>query len=91
MKRKHPPSRAKSGSYLLEVEVDRLTQGTVASVPLAQIKVLVSDHLLPVCAWCQQLRDAQGEWHQLERVQLDWNNCLISHTICPTCAAKLAQ
>jgi hypothetical protein len=61
----------------------------VVSVPLAHIKVLVSDHLLPVCAWCQQLRDAQGEWHQLELVRLDWSAWSISHTICPTCASKM--
>jgi hypothetical protein len=89
MKSKRLFSRSKSGSYLLEVEVDHLAQGTVASVSLDRLKTLVSDPLLPVCACCQRLRDARGEWRQFELPPLDSGTWSISPTICPTCASKL--
>jgi hypothetical protein len=75
--------------YLLEVELDCPASVMTASPLLAQIEVLVIDHLLPVCAWCQHLRDVQGNWYELALVHLDWSALSVSHTICPTCAAGL--
>ncbi len=90
MRRESTFSRPHSRSYLLEVEIDRLAESLIEHPTLLQIKVMVTDQLLPVCAWCQQLRDVQGSWHPKETVHLDWATWAITHTICPTCAAEMA-
>ena len=90
MRRESMSSPSRYTSYLLEVDIDRLAESFIDTPALAQIKVMVIDQLLPVCAWCQQLRDIQGSWHHKDTVHLDWTTWAVTHTICPTCAAELA-
>ena len=90
MRRESASSPSRHRSYLLEVEIERLAENLIDTPALAQIKIMVIDHLLPVCAWCQQLRDIQGSWYPKETVHLDWATWTITHTICPTCASELA-
>ena len=50
---------------------------------LATVKTLRG--LLPICAWCRQVRNDQGYWNNLEahlREQLDVD---FTHGMCPTC------
>ena len=89
MRRESTSSPPRPRSYLLEVEIDRLAESLIEHPALVQIKVLVTDQLLPVCAWCQQLRDVQGSWYPKETVHLNWTDWKITHTICPTCAAEV--
>lgn len=44
--------------------------------------------LLPVCAWCHQIRDASGNWLQVDRFLHD-RGASITHVICPPCFAKI--
>lgn len=41
--------------------------------------------LLPICAWCGQIRDAGREWKTMERYLQDTAGTQMSHGICPTC------
>jgi hypothetical protein len=41
--------------------------------------------LVPVCAWCKQIRDEEGRWHSWERYIADRSLARFSHGICPTC------
>lgn len=54
---------------------------------LAEVRTL-SD-LLPMCAWCGQVRDDAGYWQKLEAYLHDRTGTAVSHGICPSCAAKL--
>ncbi len=54
---------------------------------LARIKVLSG--LLPICASCKRIRDAQGHWQQLEVYIHDHSDAEFSHGICPDCAQRL--
>jgi hypothetical protein len=45
--------------------------------------------LLPVCAWCHQIRDEEGDWHPMEAFLLKRTRAAATHGICPTCEAKL--
>lgn len=45
--------------------------------------------LLPICASCKNIRDKDGQWHQIESYIRDRSGSEFSHGICPDCADKL--
>lgn len=45
--------------------------------------------LLPICANCKRIRDAEGNWANLERYISDRSNAEFSHGICPACREEL--
>lgn len=47
--------------------------------------------LLPICAWCKNIRDDMGYWQQIEAYVSRHSEASFSHGICPHCAAKLKQ
>ncbi len=44
--------------------------------------------LLPVCAWCHNIRDDEGEWHTMEVFLQKRTGASATHGICPSCLAK---
>ena len=51
-----------------------------------QVKVL--EGLLPICAFCKNIRDESGEWERLEKYISRRSHAQFSHGVCPTCAEK---
>jgi tetratricopeptide (TPR) repeat protein len=47
--------------------------------------------LLPMCAWCKNIRDDDGYWQQVEEYLGKRTDAQFSHGICPPCAEKLAR
>lgn len=45
--------------------------------------------LLPVCAWCKDVRNERGYWMQAEPQVTEHPDMEMSHGICPACAEKL--
>ncbi|MDD4735721.1 MAG: hypothetical protein PHP44_06415 [Kiritimatiellae bacterium] len=45
--------------------------------------------ILPVCASCKRIRDAEGNWHLIEVYVRARSDAEFTHGICPECAAKL--
>jgi PAS domain S-box-containing protein len=54
---------------------------------LATVKTLRG--LLPICAWCKQVRNDAGYWRRLEAHLQEHLDVRFTHGICPSCAAKL--
>jgi hypothetical protein len=54
---------------------------------LSQVKTLSG--LLPICAWCNKVRDGAGHWHRLEEYLSTHAEVDITHSICPECREKL--
>ncbi|MBK8727659.1 MAG: response regulator [Holophagaceae bacterium] len=54
---------------------------------LAEVKTLSG--LIPICAWCKQVRDDQGFWQQVERYMADRTDANFTHSVCPNCLPKL--
>lgn len=54
---------------------------------LAQIKLLTG--ILPTCASCKKIRDANGNWEQMEMYITKHSDAKFSHGICPECTKKL--
>ena len=44
--------------------------------------------ILPTCAWCRKIRDADGQRQQMETYISDRSEAKFSHGICPECAKK---
>ena len=47
--------------------------------------------LLPVCAWCQKVRDDQGYWDQIESYVAAHSDATFTHCICPDCHQRFLQ
>lgn len=44
--------------------------------------------IVPICAWCKEIRDDEGYWHQLEAYMKKHVGVRFSHGICPDCMDK---
>jgi DNA-binding response OmpR family regulator len=53
---------------------------------LAEIKTLSG--ILPICAYCKQIRNDQGYWQQVEDYISQHSKAMFSHGICPDCYRK---
>jgi len=44
--------------------------------------------LIPVCAWCDRVRDEDGHWHQLNIEPFFQSGFSLTHTICGDCKGE---
>ncbi len=56
---------------------------------LAQVKQLGG--LLPICAWCKNVRDDKDYWQSVEEYLSERTDARFSHGICPDCLEKVEQ
>lgn len=52
-----------------------------------EIKILQG--LLPMCAWCRDIRDDKGYWQKLEAYIEEHTDSAFTHGICPKCMKKV--
>ena len=67
-----------------EAEKEKLIKDLKASLE----KVQTLSGLLPICAWCKQIRDDQGYWQSVEEYIGEHAKVEFSHSICPACREK---
>lgn len=53
---------------------------------MATIKTLSG--LLPICAWCKNVRDDGGYWMRVEQYVEHHSQATFSHSVCPDCAER---
>jgi AmiR/NasT family two-component response regulator len=53
---------------------------------IATIKTLSG--LLPICAWCKNVRDDSGYWMRVEHYVEQHSKATFSHSVCPECASR---
>jgi hypothetical protein len=53
---------------------------------LAEIKILKG--LIPICTWCKNIRDENGDWIKIESYIEENSEAEFTHGICLTCAKK---
>ncbi len=56
---------------------------TTLRTTLEEVKTLRG--LIPICAWCKQIRDVQGLWHELEAYLRGHTEADFTHGLCPAC------
>ncbi|MBF0288268.1 MAG: PAS domain S-box protein [SAR324 cluster bacterium] len=67
-----------------EEEKDRV----IKKLQRALKKIEKLQGLIPMCAWCKNIRDDQGYWHQVEAYIAEYAGGSFSHGICPECYEK---
>lgn len=70
-------------------QAERQCQGTLAELRQAREQVGTLRGLLPICASCKRIRDANGRWELMENYIGQRSAATFSHTYCPQCAHKL--
>jgi PAS domain S-box-containing protein len=53
---------------------------------LAQVKALSG--LIPICAWCKNIRNDKGYWQNVEQYVRSNTDATFTHGVCPDCAEK---
>lgn len=66
----------------IEHKSEQLTRQQLQET-LAEIKVLRG--IIPICAYCKQIRDDEGFWHQVEAYIRKHSGADFTHGICPGC------
>jgi DNA-binding response OmpR family regulator len=56
---------------------------TTLRTTMEEVKTLRG--LIPICAWCKQVRDVQGLWHELEAYVREHTEADFTHGLCPAC------
>lgn len=69
-----------------ETEIENIRLVQELKDALANIKLLRG--LVPICAWCKNIRDDNGFWNQLEDYISKHTEAEFSHGICPSCMEK---
>jgi DNA-binding response OmpR family regulator len=54
-----------------------------------ELKVNRLEGLLPICAYCKNIRDESNVWHQMEQYIASRSEAAFSHGVCPTCLEKI--
>ena len=79
------------GLNMLAEEIDASTvsisrfRKIVSELRTALDDVKTLSGLLPVCAWCKQIRDDTGYWSGLEAYITKHSDARFTHGICPEC------
>lgn len=67
---------------------ERERERLIAELQDALNKVKTLSGLLPICAFCKDIRDDSGYWHQVEAYIKEHSKANFSHGVCPDCAKK---
>jgi hypothetical protein len=70
-------------------EIFKKEQKTSEELRKALSEVKVLEGMLPICASCKKIRNAKGEWQQLEVYLGQKTNAEFTHGLCPQCGKNL--
>lgn len=60
----------------------------IAELQVSHTEVKTLRGILPICAWCKNVRDDHGYWKQVEQYVHEHTEADFSHTICPKCIER---
>lgn len=60
-------------------------EALIAELKEALEKIRTLKGLLPMCAWCNKIRDDQGYWKKVEEYIQEHSEAVFTHGICPEC------
>ena len=67
-------------------QLEKENENLIGSLTKALQEVKTLRGILPTCSYCKNIRDEQGEWHQLEAYIQRHSEAQFSHGICEICA-----
>lgn len=62
-------------------------EGLLADLQQALSEVRTLQRILPICSYCQKIRDDENYWHSVEAYLAAHTSASFSHGICPNCFA----
>lgn len=75
--------RVRVGVQIIELEQALAERVRELEAALSQVKELQG--ILPICSYCNKIRDDQNYWQKVENYISDHTDVLFSHGICPDC------
>lgn len=73
---------------LYKARSDREREELIRQLQEALMQVKMLSGLLPICAWCKNVRDDNGYWKRVEDYIQEHSEAKFSHGLCPDCATK---
>ena len=70
------------------VELQRGLVARVRELECAVAREKLLQGLLPLCAWCKQIRNDGLYWQSVEKYLTETSNLRFTHCICPTCYSE---
>ncbi len=78
--------------YMIDItdrkEVEEEKERLIAQLQKALEDIKTLQGIVPICAFCKQIRDDSGYWNQLEKYVSEHSHAEFSHAICPKCMAE---
>ncbi|MBE7466922.1 MAG: response regulator transcription factor [Planctomycetes bacterium] len=81
-------ARVRAGIRILDMQHRLGARVNELEEALARIKTLQG--LLPICAWCNKIRDDRNYWQKVETYLSDHSDVRFTHCICPECRESQA-
>jgi len=78
-------ARIRAGFRVLDLETSLRQKIIDLEDALKHVKQLQG--ILPICAWCHNIRDDSDYWHTVEQYLEDHSEAQFTHSICPNCLA----
>ncbi|MFZ2198232.1 MAG: response regulator [Thermodesulfovibrionales bacterium] len=78
-------TRQLTRSILYAIERQKL----ITELEKSRKEVKALQGLLPICAWCKNIRDDKGYWKSLETYIHEHTDASFTHGICPKCMKKV--
>jgi len=77
------------GLYKHRVDMEREELIRKLQAALAEVKTLSG--MIPICAWCKNVRSDQNYWQTVEEYVRAHTDANFTHSICPECEKKLLE
>jgi GAF domain-containing protein len=81
------PGQIAALKWLARMVIDQIELRLLSKKLATEVARLTK--LLPMCAWCKQVRDDQGYWQQVEDYIHSHEHLDITSSICPQCSHKM--
>jgi PAS domain S-box-containing protein len=69
-------------------EAELAREAVIAQLQQAAAEIKTLRGLIPICAWCRQIRDDEGFWQRLEVYLSRHTEATFTHSICPHCTQE---
>ncbi|CAB1055556.1 hypothetical protein D1BOALGB6SA_289 [Olavius sp. associated proteobacterium Delta 1] len=69
-------------------KAEKEREAIIADLQKALVEIKTLKGILPLCSFCKQIRDAKGDWNEVDEYIHSHSEADISHTVCPDCMKK---
>ena len=82
-------ARLQVGLRVVELQRSLAVRVSELEAALSQVKQLQG--ILPICSYCQKIRDDRNYWQRVDRYITEHSEAKFSHSICPDCYTEITR